>query len=172
MDKFYISFTNRVKNSGNYPYDIEMGSFDNFEIAETYVLEYINVIIKYEDFQDVSNFRPILITNDNALIYKYKYVFNYSEFKLFCNLYDSYEKLGMEQKAVASVGLPGQYGIRTFNYFEKLIAGEGKNAYQYTVKESFYNEENGSQYSAEIEDGWKLQNSYFLNNEIKKRYNL
>lgn len=172
MDKYYISYENRARNSENYPYDIEMGSFDNLEIAENYLLEYLNAKIRYENYQDILGLQPILITNDKALSYKYKYVFDYSEFKLFCNCYDKFDNLTFEEKALVSAGIPGEYGKLTFVYFKKLIANEGKNAYQYTVKESFYDEENGSLYSHEIKDGWKIRDSFFWNNEIKKRHDL
>lgn len=156
MELFYITFRNRANNSGNYPYDIEMNRIEREEEAEEYIIDYLNSIIKYDDYRDLPDSQPIIITNDKALWFKYKHVLNYNEFKFYCGFYENYERLSYEAKQLVSNGLAG-YGVRTFEYFEKLVAGKGIKAYQYFRKESFYDEDNGNKYVMETEDGWKIQ---------------
>lgn len=156
MEPFYITFRNKANNSGNHPYDMEMNKIGDKEEAEAYIVSFLNSIISHEDYRDLPECQPIIITNDKALWFKYKHVLNYNEFKWYCGFYESYEKLPYDAKQFVSSGLAG-YGVRTFEYFEKLLAGKGMKAYQYFRKESFYDEDNGNKYVIETEDGWKIQ---------------
>ena len=119
----------------------------------------------YEAYID-TDLTPILITNDVRFYLLYKGVFSYTNFKLFCKIYDKYESLTPLEKHKVNCG-NGTH--EAFEYFEKLINGEGKFAYQYEINEKWH-DESGNSRTMEIESGWKIQNQYSLNEEIKKRY--
>lgn len=178
MQYFYITYLDRAEQSGKYPHGINLGCLDDYDIAERFILdgfreshqrEFIEMQSQDEIFyeiRDESGSVPLLITNDARFYLLYKRVLTHSEFKLFCRLYDNYDSLQPEEKMLVN---KGKGTLETFEYFEKLINGEGKWAFEYQKYEAWH-DESGDSRQMEVESGWKIQDKYWMNEDIKKRY--
>lgn len=180
MQYFYITYLDRAEQSGRYPHDINLGCLDDYDIAEKYMQDellapYKRLYVELEsqenifyELRDEYERFPLLITNDVRFYLRYKRVLTYSEFKLFCGVYDKYDSLGQEEKLLVS---RGKGTVEALEHLEKLIKGEGKFAYEYQSYETWH-DESGSSRQMEVDSGWKIQDKYWVNENIKKQYGL
>lgn len=168
---YYITFLNRAEQSGKFPYDIQMGCLDDYDIAERYYQNQFHFSYDYVHVANITNFQPILITNDSRLFLKYRFVFPEYHFKLFCNDYENFDSLTYEEKGLVTRGIKGEHGITTYRHFQKIVQGEGKFAYQFSEMETWHEEETGNSYTQEIHSGWKLTDTYYENEVIKRQLN-
>lgn len=171
METFYITYSNRSTSTEHYPYNIEMGSLDEYEIAERFILHHINAIIKSNDSSYHFYYPNLLITNDKSLNQKYKFVLDLNEFKLFCNIYERYNSLTSYEKYLADEGVSGDFGKEVFINFEKLLAKEGNRVYQSFEREIYNDEINGGSHTLVIENGWKFEKNNYINKLLKDELN-
>ena len=178
MEYYYITYFDGGIQSGNYPHDIKLGCLDDYDIAEKFMVDEFSELHQskliemhsqddiYFETKDEYSQLPRLITNDASFYLLYKRVFTYSEFKLFCRIYDNYEALSPEEKQKVRQGTGT---IEAFEYFERLIKGEGKFAYEYRSNETWH-DESGNVREMEVDSGWKLNDKYWVNEKIKEKY--